>query len=297
MRLKFALLFLTVPLVAGCITVPGIPGAPFPRPPRPTWTGPVEADANQCKPFTLVGWDRSALDRRVEDTSFGIATKTVDNHIYLGVISDVWDVKIDVRQIDRLRAEAPYALRDTPSQGVQFWKLNLLSGENELISREQWHAAGERTSFTIAPLGGSFNEASPWLWTLEAGYNPITRTYPPPRERPPGKSVRLIPSRIQTSLLKHTAGYSQIAAFCGTLRQPYSRQDDLCVEFMTKHNDQWRSLGVTQLVGTAGLKDYDAEWSSLIGFVAQGRYWVYLFEDKLWVVPVPANPYLPPTAK
>ncbi len=248
-------------------------------------------------PFTLVNWDRSALDRRVEITSFGIATKTVDADIFLGVISDVWDVKIDVRQIDRLRADAPYAMRDTPSQGVQFWKLNPLTGENELITREQWHAAGERMSFTIGGLRHPAEKGAPWMSTLGAGYDYTLKTYPPPWEWPEGQNLRWIPSRIQTSFIYNASAAAQVAAFCGTLRQPYSRKDDLCVEFMTKQNDQWRSLGVTQLVGTAGLKDYDAEWSSLIGFVAQGRYWVYLFEDKLWVVPIPENPYLPPSAK
>ena len=297
MKRALGTLLVACSLAGGCITIPGLPGPPRARPPRPTWTGQVEAAADQRRPFTLVGWDRSALDRRVEDTSFGIATKTIEAHVYLGVISDVWDVKVDVRQLDRLRAVAPYALRDTPSQGVQIWKLNLLTGENDLISREQWHAAGELMSFTTSSLGVSWNTETPWMFTLGSGYDQVSKTYTPPWEWPEGQSRRFIPSRILSSFLAQTAGYAQVAAFCGTLRQPYSRNVDLCIEFMTKQNDQWRSLGVTQLVGTAGLKDYDAEWSSLMGFVAQGRYWVYLFEDRLWVVPTPENPYLPPSAK
>ncbi len=173
----------------------------------------------------------------------------------------------------------------------------MLTGENELISRDQWHAAGERMSFTVGSLRYPSNKLAPWLSTLEAGYDQVSKTYTPPREWPQGQSRRTIPSRIQNRLIYDVSATAQVAAFCGTLRQPYSRKDDLCIEFMTKHNDQWHSLGVTQLVGTAGLWDYDAEWSSLIGFVAQGRYWVYLFEDRLWVVPTPENPYLPPSAK
>ena len=63
---------------------------------------------------------------------------------------------------------------------------------------------------------------------------------------------------------------------------------------MVKQNNSWRSLGVAQLAGTAGLARKDPDFGNQRGFIARGTHYGSLFQDKLWIVPVPPNPYLPP---
>ncbi len=292
-----ALVLLAVSLVlGGCVERMWLPHRDQSQPPpsRPTVLAQAEPGVAQCQPINLPNWKRAIAPARWQ-FPYGIGSKLSAGTLLFGVVGEPWDIKTDTTAIDAVRSEAPYSIGDEPFPDAQFWKLNLATLDVERISADQWHAAGTRLSFTLGALRHPQDRRMAWTVRLRA----VGTERPPagpPRERL-SSGLRDIPSRVSTCLQKLVFGGSEVIAFIGTLHQPYSADHDLCVEFMTYQNEQWHSLGVTQLSRTAGLWEFDVEQGSMMGFVAHGTHWIYLFEDKLWIVPVPANPYLPPSAK
>ena len=222
-----------------------------------------------------------------------MATKHAANTLYLGVLAYATQIRFDPLSAAPEYWDENYSLIESETRNTQFWKLNLDSGDNALITRAEWEAIGPRVRFSLAsatatiaphlrPLGRILTLPA----YLKDAHPPISFIFNGPHEE--------VPSRIQSSLSSDLCSPTETVAFVGTLRRPYSDGDDLCVEFMVKQNNSWRSLGVAQLAGTAGLARKDPDFGNQRGFIARGTHYGSLFQDKLWIVPVPPNPYLPP---